>query len=179
MNKTNRLGSLEPASTMFRYRALAARAGVATALSLAFGCGETVDDALGGGGEDFSAIYTEMEASGECSGCHAPNAPGIVAGIETTQDWSTEARAKSTLRGNAAGMIGNNEGCNGVPLVGDTADDSLLVAAFDEDVREGFELAAFPDCTADAIADQTLKTGGPLPSGLLADLKAWINAGAP
>ena len=154
-------------------------AGVLAAALAGVGCGESVDDALGGGGDDaFTAIYESAEFQ-ECSGCHAPGAPGRVAGIETTQNWSTRDTAYSSLQGNADGMIGNFEGCNGVPLLGNSAQQSLLVAAFDEDVRASFELPAFPDCTADAISDQTLKIGGPLPAGLLQDLKDWVDAGAP
>ena len=37
---------------------------------------------------------------------------------------------------------------------------SLIVAAFDEDVRENFSHPDFPDCTGDAIPDMTLKLGG-------------------
>lgn len=159
-------------------RALAGSA-VAAALLSVLGCGDTVDDALGGGdGDGFTAIY-ESEEFQTCSGCHAPGAPGRVDGIETAQNWSTRDTAYSTLQGSAAGMIGNFEGCNGVPFLADTAEDSLLVAAFDEDVRASFELAAFPDCTPDAISDQTLKIGGPLPASLLQDLKDWVDAGAP
>lgn len=159
-------------------RALGA-GGVAAALLLVLACGETVDDALGGGGGDaFTAIY-ETDEFRQCADCHAPGAPGRVDGIETTQNWSTRDTAYSSLQGNAAGMIGNFAGCNGVPLVADTAEDSLLVAAFDEDVRASFEVAGFPDCTADAISDQTLKIMGPLPDGLLQDLKDWVDSGAP
>jgi hypothetical protein len=165
-------------SNNLSYARALASAGVLAQLFV-FGCGDTVDDALGGGdGDAFTAIY-ESDEFQTCSGCHAPGAPGIVDGIETTQNWSTRDTAHSTLQRNAAGMIGNNEGCNGVPFLGDTAEQSLLVAAFDEDVRANFELAAFPDCTSDAIADQTLKIGGALPAALLQDLKDWVNDGAP
>jgi hypothetical protein len=158
-------------------RALAG-AGVLAQLFM-FGCGDTVDDALGGGdGDAFTAIY-ESEEFQTCSGCHAPGAAGRVEGTESRQNWSTRDTAHSTLQQTAAGMIGNFEGCNGVPFLADSAEDSLLVAAFDEDVRASFELAAFPDCTGDAISDQTLKIGGPLPAALLQDLKDWVNAGAP
>lgn len=153
-------------------------AGVAAAVFAAFGCGESVDDALtGGGGDAFTAIYESNEFQ-ECSGCHAPGAPGYVDGTETTQNWSTRDTAHSSLQGNAAGLIGNFEGCNGAPLVGNSAQQSLLVAVFDEDVRASFELPAFPDCTADAITDETLRVGA-LPAALLQDLKDWVDAGAP
>ncbi|MET0412461.1 MAG: hypothetical protein ABW217_14260 [Polyangiaceae bacterium] len=155
---------------------------------LVLSCGDTLDDPLGGagsggsgsgsGGPTFTSIYGSDEFQ-ECSGCHAPNAPGITEGIEETQNWSTRATAYNSLQRNASGLIGNNEGCNGVPFLGDSAEESLLVAAFDEDVRVAYDNPSFPDCNADAIADQTLKIGGPLPASLLADLKAWVDAGAP
>ncbi len=158
------------------YRALAS-IWLASASVFALGCGETVDDALDGG-DAFSSIY-ETEQFRECSGCHAPGAPGRTDGIETTQDWSTRDTAYASLQRNAAGLIGNFSGCNGVPFLGPTAEQSLLVASLDEDVRANYENSSFPDCTADAIADQTLQIGGPLPAALLQDLKDWVNDGAP
>jgi hypothetical protein len=154
---------------------------------LALGCGDTLDDVAnagagsggsGGGGVTFASIYEANEFQ-ECSGCHAPNAPGRTADVEATQNWSTRASAYSSLQGNASGLIGNSAGCNGVPFLADAAEDSLLVAAFDEDVRAAYDNPSFPDCNADSIADQTLKLGRPLPASLLADLKAWVDAGAP
>jgi hypothetical protein len=142
------------------------------------GCGDTLDALEDGGGGDFESIYASDEFQ-TCAGCHAPGAPGRTEGIEATQDWSTAANARRTLRGNASGLIGNNAGCNGVPLLGSSSGQSLLVAAFDDDVRLNFERADHPDCTGDAIADQKLKIGGALPGGLLQDLKDWIDAGAP
>lgn len=155
---------------------------LAAALALASGCGETVDDALDGGGDGDSPSFADIYAADDfqkCGECHAPGAEGRVAGIEETQNWSSEATAYASLQGNASGLIGNFAGCNGVPLLADSASDSLLVASLDEDVRSNFEVASAPDCTGDAIADQTLHLGGPLPSSLLSDLKAWVNAGAP
>jgi len=147
----------------------------------ALACGDTVDPlddgGEGGGGGAFDRIYTELGPT--CSECHAPGAPGRVEGTEATQDWSTRDRALTTLRGTASGLIGNFQGCNRVPLLGASADESLLVASLDEDVRRAFSLADFPDCTADAISDQTVWIMGGLPDGLLDDLKEWIDAGAP
>jgi hypothetical protein len=142
----------------------------------ALGCGDTLDP-LEGGGADFDSIYASDEFQ-ECKGCHAPSAPGFTEGTEATQDWSTLESARRTLRGNASGLIGNFAGCNGVPLLGSSAAQSLLVASLDFDVRSSFEDPDHPDCTGDAIADQTDKIGGPLPAGLLQDLKDWIDAGA-
>jgi hypothetical protein len=156
---------------------------------LVLGCGDTLDDVAdggagtggsggGGSGATFTSIY-ESDDFQECAGCHAPNAPGKTEGTEATQNWSTRASAYSSLQGNASGLIGNNAGCNGVPFLADSAADSLLVAAFDEDVRVAYDNPSFPDCNADAIADQTLKLGNALPASLLASLKAWVSAGAP
>jgi hypothetical protein len=150
----------------------------------ASGCGNPTDDAAADGGgstsasESFTGIYNSAEFQ-KCAGCHAPNAPGKTDGIETTEDWTSRATAFASLKGKAMGLVGNFAGCNGVPLIGATAQESLLVAAFDSDVRASFMSSSAPDCNADAISDQTLKLGGPLPDALLAQLKAWVNAGAP
>lgn len=152
------------------------------AVSFNAACGST-DEVLGepGGGaigDAFTSIYESTEFQ-MCSGCHAPGAPGRVEGTEATQDWSTRDKAYTSLMGKASGLIGNFAGCNGVAFIGATADESLLVAAFDEQVRENFMVASTPDCTGDAISDMTLKIGSPLSDDVLNQLKAWINDGAP
>ncbi|GAB4558855.1 MAG: hypothetical protein Tsb0020_04150 [Haliangiales bacterium] len=150
------------------------------ALSLA-GCGD-VDDPLGpdaGPVDTFTQIY---QSSGfqQCSGCHAPGAPGFTDGTEATQDWSSRDSAYMSLTtGDASGLMGNFEDCNGVPLIGDTPETSLLVATLDEDVRADFSLANFPNCNSDTISDMTLKIGGPIPAADLNLLKQWIMDGAP
>jgi hypothetical protein len=152
---------------------------VASAL-YGLGCSDTLDplDEGGEGGDaDFGSIYAELGPS--CSECHAPGAPGRTEGIEATQDWSTAASARRTLDGNATGLIGNFSGCNGVPLLGASAGQSLLVASLDDDVRANFELADHPDCTGDAISNQNLKLSEPVSDSVLQDLKDWIDAGAP
>ena len=159
----------------------------ASVAMLALGCGEGINgDGDGDGDGDVDAsqadAFTEIFNSSSfqnCSGCHAPGAPGKTAGTEETQDWSTRATAFTAWQGNASGLIGNFEGCNGVPFLGATAEESLAVAVFDETIRMNFSNASFPDCDSDSISDMTLKIGGPLPAGLLDDLKAWVNAGAP
>jgi hypothetical protein len=154
---------------------------LAFGLAAAFGCGDTLDtlDPLDGNDTPtFTSIY-ESDDFQLCSGCHAPGAPGRVAGIEATQDWSTRERALTSLRGNASGLTGNFAGCNGVPLLGGSAEDSLLVASFDETVRMNFSLPGFPDCTSDSIADQTLQIRRDLSAGVLRDLKDWIDGNAP
>ncbi|HWN70280.1 MAG TPA: cytochrome c [Haliangium sp.] len=110
--------------------------------------------------DTFTMLYQTIGST--CAGCHAPGAVGAPVGTEATQDWSSVASARSSLRGMATGLMGNFEACNGVPLLGDTPETSLLVAALDEQVRADFSLADFPDCNADAISDMTLKIGRPL-----------------
>ncbi|HWO07872.1 MAG TPA: hypothetical protein VNN80_00290 [Polyangiaceae bacterium] len=144
-------------------------------LALALGCSEALDAVDSATG--FDSIY-ESEQFQECAGCHAPDAPGFVEGTEATQDWSTRDTAHTTLHRSASGLIGNFAGCNGVPFLGATAEQSLLVAALDETVRVDFSVPGMPSCDGDAIADQTDKIGGPLPDDLLQDLKDWINGGA-
>jgi hypothetical protein len=126
----------------------------------------------------FQQIYDSASFQ-QCAGCHAPGASGFVEGTEATQDWSTQDTAYSSLQGQASGLIGNFEGCNGVPFLAATPADSLLVAVFDEGVRSAFSLTNYPDCTADSISDMTLKIGGALTTAELSLLKEWITAGAP
>lgn len=166
---------LEPASGSLTISAL--RLTLAVGLALSVGCGDTLDDAIDGGGDGatFASIY-EGET---CSGCHAPMAPGRKDGMEATQNWSSRAAAFSSLQGNASGLIGNFQGCNGVPLIGSSADQSLLIASLDFDVRADFSPSGFPDCTADAISDESDRVSGGLPAGWLDELKDWIDAGAP
>jgi hypothetical protein len=144
-------------------------------LLLAFGCSEALDTL---NDDEFGRIYDSEEFQ-KCSGCHAPDAPGFVEGTEATQDWSTRDTAYTTLRSRASGLIGNFAGCNGVPFLGPSSAQSLLVAALDETVRADFSAPGVPACNGDAIADQTDKIGGPLPDALLQDLKDWIDNGAP
>jgi len=169
---------------------------------MAFGCGE--DEEEGGLGQpcrvdgtcdagltcNASNICEQEQASGfsamydsssfqSCSGCHAPGAAGFVDGTEATQDWSSRGNAYTSLQGQASGLIGNFAGCNGVPFVNQTPEDSLLAAVFDETVRANFSLQGFPDCNADSISDMTLKIGGQLSSQEMQLLRDWITAGAP
>lgn len=141
---------------------------------------------LDGMGPDAGMVeqdpFSELYATGtfqQCQGCHAPDAPGFEDGTEATQDWSTRDSAYAALQGTASGLVGNFEGCNGVPFIGDTPETSLLVAVFDEDVRLDFSLPDFPDCNADAISDMNLKLSGEISQVELDLLKQWITAGAP
>lgn len=186
---------------MRKYRTLMAIAALAIAGTWLAACGAAEEGGLGqpclpdgtcdpglvcnaeniceqeGGEPSFTTLYQSSSFS-NCSGCHAPGAPGFTDGTEATQDWSTRATAYQSLQGTASGLIGNFAGCNGVPLIGDGPDTSLLVAVFDETVRTAFSLPNFPDCTVDSISDMTLKIGGSLTSQELTLLKDWITAGA-
>jgi hypothetical protein len=141
------------------------------------GCGDTLDELAGDGDATFTSIYEQIGS--DCSECHAPGAPGRTAGIESTQNWSTRASALSSLRGDASGLIGNFAGCNGEPLLRSSADQSLLVASLDDDVRANFESPDNPDCNGDAVSDQNLKLGSPLSGSVLQNLKDWVDSGAP
>ena len=125
--------------------------------------------------DDFTMVF-ESSTFQMCADCHAPGAPGFVDGTEATQDWSSRDAAFTSLQGTASGLIGNFADCNGAPLVGATADTSLIIAILDEDVRAGFSLTEFPDCNVDAIADETLRVGA-VDAATLDRLKAFINAG--
>lgn len=139
--------------------------------------GDEASSDEGGGDAAFAAIYEAAGFSG-CGNCHSPDAPGNVDGTEKTQDWSDADSAYAALQGVASGLVGNFEGCNGVPFIGDSVETSLIVATLDEEVRDNFVHPDFPDCTGDTISDMTLKTPGFSDDDLDA-LKAWIAAGAP
>jgi hypothetical protein len=109
-------------------------------------------------------------------GLPRPGAAGATNGTETTQNWSSSSAAFSSLKGKAAGLTGNFAGCNGVPLVGATANTSLVVAVLDANVRASFSVSSAPNCKAAAITDETLRVGS-VPSGVLQDLKDFIDGG--
>lgn len=159
---------------------------LAALLAPAGGCGEedTFPSDMGtgdmgtsdlGAGPTFDDLFASATLQ-MCADCHAPGAPGFVLGTEATQDWSTQSTAFTSLQGNASGLEGNFAGCNGVPLIGATASTSLLVAVLDPDVRATFSVEGFPNCTADAIPDETLRVGSVSPT-FLQDLKDFIDEG--
>ena len=129
------------------------------------------------GGSGFTALYNSGSFQ-QCSGCHAPDAAGFTDGTEASQNWSSRDTAYQGVQGTASGLLGNFEGCNGVPFIGQTPGDSLLVAALDETVRANFSLDGFPDCNADSISDMTLRIGGALSAEEATLLDSWISAGA-
>jgi hypothetical protein len=144
---------------------------------LAGACSEALVDSSDGGtdADAFAEIYATATFQ-MCQDCHAPGAPGATAGTETTQDWSSSSAAYNSLKGKAAGLIGNFAGCNGVPFVSSTANTSLLVAVFDPNVRASFSDSGHPNCKAAAITDETLRVGS-VPPGVLQDLKDFIDGG--
>ncbi|ACY16577.1 hypothetical protein [Haliangium ochraceum] len=151
---------MTPSLSLRRTLSAAALTGAAfTAALLVTGC--EVED-LGGvdaGMQDtFTQLY-ETETFQKCAGCHAPGAPGFQDGTETTQDWSTRDAAFQSLQGTASGLIGNFEACNGVSLLGTAPENSLLLAAFDEDVRLDFSTSEAAGCDGDAISDMTAVVG--------------------
>ena len=142
------------------------------------GCDAETEDVLGEPGESqFAAVY-DSPGFASCSNCHAPDAPGKVDGTENTQDWTDQDSAYAALQGTASGLIGNFEGCNGVPFIGDTVETSLIVAALDQDVRDNFSHPDFPNCTPEAISNMQLKVGGTITEEDLTALKTWIENGA-
>lgn len=120
--------------------------------------------------DTFTELYAAIGT--QCAGCHAPGALGNTPGTEQTQDWSTPETARASLQGMASGLMGNFEACNGVPLIGDSVETSLLIAAYDEDVRADFSVASNPDCNADTISDMMLKS--PISDAEIALLKQYV-----
>jgi cytochrome c5 len=160
---------LHPAS-IHALRALALACLAATCLT---GCpAEEPGGADAGPADTFTMLYQTI--GGTCRGCHAEGAIGAPVGTEATQDWTTVESARASLRGTASGLMGNFAGCNGVPLLGDTPETSLLVASLDEDVRAEFSLAEFPDCNTDAISDMELKIGRPISAAELSLLRQFV-----
>lgn len=146
------------------------------------GCegGDSLDGGVDGGGEGggFTGLYNGYFQ--RCVDCHSPDGPGRTAETEQSLDFSTRDRAYATVTdGQASGLVGNQEGCNGVSFVGTGAAGSLIVAVVDQSTRNGFDLPGFAQCDMDAISDMTVKAGGAPSAAFVSDLKAWIEAGTP
>ena len=147
--------------------------------------GDDTSDTGDVGTPSFGALYTDYLES--CSVCHTlDDASGAVVGagatddIETSLDFKSASTAYNSLVfGSASGLVGNQEACNGVPFIGATANQSLLMAVLDEDVRAAFDLPSAPDCNVDSISDMALRVGFDPTEQYLDDLAAWIDAGAP
>jgi hypothetical protein len=125
----------------------------------------------------FASIYDAMRPL--CIGCHAPGAPGRISGTELTLDFTTRETAyESITTGTASGLSGIFAVCNGVPLAGASAGDSLILATVDSATRNAFDLAAFPSCDAASISrHDSLGRAGDL--SYVPDLVGWLNGGTP
>lgn len=125
----------------------------------------------------FTSLYDAM--SPLCSGCHAPGAPGRISGTELTLDFTNRATAyQSITTGTASGLAGVYAACNGVPLAGASAGDSLILAALDSATRDAFNVAAFPACdTASISRHEALGRAGDL--SYIPDLIGWLTGGTP
>jgi len=136
------------------------------------GCGGLESD------DTFGQLYTGYFE--ECASCHAPGAPGSSApGIEATLNFESAETALDTIKnGSAAGLDGVDAACNGIPFIGASAAESLIVAVVDEDVKALFDVPSHPGCDNDSISDMTVKVGGPPDTAWLDQLKAWIDDGA-
>ncbi len=152
------------------------------ALLLVAGCdgGDSLDGGVDGGegGGQFTSLYNGYFQ--RCVDCHSPDGPGRTAQTEQTLDFSSKDKAYSTItNGTASGLVGNQEGCNGVSFVGTGAGSSLIVAVVDQSTRNSFDLPGFAECDMDAISDMTVKAGGGPSAAFVSDLKSWIEAGTP
>ena len=162
----------------------AAVSGSALALLLVMGgCTEDLfgdpDGGMGfdmSGGDDFTAAFAALGTV--CADCHVnppDNAPFFTTGTEETQDWSSESAARSSLLGNASGLVAPFDACNGVPLVvPGSPNQSLIMAYLDAGVRASF---ADGDCTGAAIVDGTIRST--VSGAGVESLRSWIAAGAP
>ena len=79
-----------------------------------------------------------------------------------------------SLKGQATGLTGNVQACNGAAFIGSTYETSLLAAVLDENVRQNFSAGG---CDLDSVTDMTVKAGAP-PANFLKDLKIWIDSGS-
>jgi len=155
----------------FGFRAVMGSALLGIGLWSLVGCGGvSEDDDSPSPSASFSGLYGDYFQ--QCLACHTPDAPGRTSITETTLNFSSESSAQNTISGgSAAGLSGNQTGCNGVAFVGDTPESSLILAAIDDSTRANF---AEGDCTAESISDMTVKVGFAPDAQFVADLKAWI-----
>lgn len=170
-----------------KYRTL----GIVAAGLLAAGCfdfgNDGGTDVIGGGdvAPDASESTGLAALHGaylkHCAQCHAPGAPGATSETEKSLDFSTVESTRRTLKGQAMGLMGNQQGCNGVAFLGATYSQSLLAAVLDQDLRPAFMAPRHPECNGatGAVSAMEIRVGVPMPSRFLGDLRAWIDAGAP
>ncbi len=134
----------------------------------------TIDAAPVGVQPTFTSLYGDYFQT--CKNCHAPGAAGMTSDTEKTLDFSTKAMAYTTLKGMASGLTGNFADCNGVPFIGTTPANSLVMATLDQTTRQAFDQGA---CGMDSVTDETVKAGSQPSAAFIAALGQWITAGAP
>ena len=140
--------------------------------------GDAGDTDGDGVGPHFSSLYADYLSN--CAGCHAPGAVGQTSSTEKTLDFSSEAAAYSSLMGNASGLSGNQQACNGVAfVVKGKPQSSLVVATLDSATRTAFDVSTSPGCDANAISDMVFKTGKSPSAAFISALKTWVQNGAP
>lgn len=145
------------------------------------GCPASTDTGPDGGGGPVQATFTSLYGDylGKCKSCHAPGAPGRTSDIEQSLDFTSRSTALTTLRGMAAGLMGNHTDCNGVPFLAATAAKSLLVAVIDQPTRQAIDLSPqHATCDVDTISDETVKVGSQPSSDFVTALKTWVGNGA-
>ncbi len=141
---------------------------------LGAGCVVVGDDDDATATTGFDGLYEDYFQ--ECTACHAPDAPGFTEGTEATLDFTTVDTAYATIStGQASGLSGNQEACNGAYFVGTSPETSLIMAVLDEGVRAGFSVESNPGCDGDAISDMTVKVGFAPSEDFLGNLEAWID----
>ncbi len=156
--------------TTLRRRVSTATASLALLTSIV-GC-----EATAGSGDDFTQAYDSY--LNKCANCHAPGVDGKTSTTESSLDFSTVDTARSTLKGSAKGLTGNQAACNDVPfVVPGKPEQSLVMAVLDADVRKGFDIAGKAGCDADGVTDMTIRVGGP-DADAIAKLRTWIADGA-
>jgi hypothetical protein len=129
-------------------------------------------------GPNFTSLYANY--LDDCKECHAPGATGATADTEKTLDFSTKATAYTTIKtGMASGLMGNTADCNGVPFLGTTADNSLLLAVLDETTRMDFVAMGNAQCDSDVVTDETARLATAPSAAYIQAMKDWIAAGAP
>ena len=143
----------------------------------------TGDETGDAGTPSFTTLYDGYLV--DCATCHALDpatgdviGPGATDDIEGTLDFTDRDTAYASLQGSASGLVGNQEACNDVAFIGATSETSMLMAVLDEDVRLAFD-AGTAGCDSDALTDMALRVGYDPGAAYLADLAAWIDAGAP
>jgi len=126
----------------------------------------------------FTTLYADYFQN--CKNCHTPSGPGRTSDIEQNLDFTSVGTAFTTITTmSAAGLMGNFSGCNGTPFIDADPANSLIIAVLDQPTRVAFDLPSHASCNMDSISDETAKVGSAPSSVFIANLKTWINDGAP